>query len=117
MVVVGVVGIEEIGVGGVHPPCVNAIVEEGLQMIPIYLTCHGAIGVIHPYARGIIHAWRPDVRQSALRPCLEVEEQSLLVELAILLCHRTEARPDGDHDMGIVFVYKVNHLLAVGKLI
>ena len=53
------------------------------------------------------------MRDAALWPCLEVKEQALLVELAELLCLRTEARPDRDHDMGILLMHSIDHLLSI----
>ena len=50
MVVVTVAWIEEVWVGRIHPPGIDAIVEELLQVIPVDLTSHRTVCVIHPHA-------------------------------------------------------------------
>ena len=115
--IVALARIEEVGVGGVHPPGIDAIVEKALQMVPIYLSGHRAVGIIHLDTRRIFHAWRPDVRDTALRPCINRQQEVLLGQFAILKCVRTETGPDGNHDVCVLLVHPVNHLLAVGKLL
>ena len=44
----------------------------------------------------------------------EVEEQSFLIELAVGFGLRSETRPDGDHEVGVLLMNVVDHLLSVG---
>ena len=113
VVVVGLFRIEEVWVGGVHPPSVGALVEEIPQILPVDVACLGRESIIDTHARRIVHAWRPE-GQSALWPCLEVEEQSLLVELSVCLRLWSEACPDAYHEVGVLLVHVAYHPLAVG---
>ena len=44
----------------------------------------------------------------------KVEEQTFLIELTIGLSLWSETGPDGDHEVGVLLVYLVDHLLSVG---
>ena len=46
MLIVALTGIEEVGIGRVHPPSISAIVEELLQVLPVDVAGHGAEGVV-----------------------------------------------------------------------
>ncbi len=85
-------------------------------MPPVNVARLGAESIIDTHSGRIVHARRP-LGQSALRPCLEVVEQPQRVELTILLCLRTEACPDAYHEMGMLTVYLVNHLLSVKEVL
>ena len=117
MGIVGLCRIEAVGVGRVHPPGVRTIVEETFQVFPIDGTCLRTEGIVDLHTRGVVHAWRPDVRQSALRPRLERHQQCFLVELAELLRLWPEAGPDANHEVGVLCVYVLNHLRTVGKVL
>ena len=117
MLVVALPGVEEIGVGGVHPPCVGAVVEEALEVLPVDVTRHRAESVIHLHPRGVFHHRRPHVRDAALWPCLDGQEQSFLIEFAELLGLRPETCPDADHEMGMLAVDVVNHPPAVAEVL
>ena len=108
--------IEAIGVSRVHPPSIRPIVEKRFKVLPINSPCLRAEGVINTHARGIVLAWRPKCK-TALRPSLEVEEQTFLVQLAISLCHRTETCPNTYHEMSAQFVNFIYHLTSVCKLL
>ena len=115
VVVVAVFGIEEVGVGGVHPPGVGAVAVEALEILPVDGARIGAEGVVDLHARRIFHAGRPE-GQAALGPGLDGEQQTLRVELAELLRHGAEAGPDADHEMGMLAVHGINHLLTILEL-
>ena len=112
MVVMMVACIKEIGIGRVHPPGIDVVVDELLQTFPIDFACFGTECIIYPYAARIISAWRPDVRKTALRPCLEIVEQSLFLKLLEGMCLRTETCPDTDHQVSVLTMHFVYHLLA-----
>ena len=117
MGVVGLTGIEEIGISGVHPPSIGAIVIETLQVFPVNITGHGTESIIDLHARGIIHTWGPDMRESALWPCLDRQQKAFLIEFAELLCLRAETCPDGNHKMGMLGMDVLNQLRASGKVL
>ena len=81
-----------VGLGRVHPPAVNVQLMQTLQMVPVYVTRLLAVRVIRTYARRVVHPWRP-VGQSALRPGLEIEQQTLGLQFAILFGHGAERGP------------------------
>ena len=116
MLIVALTGIEEVGIGRVHPPRVGAVVEEFLQMFPVDIARHRTEGIVDLHARGIVHAGRPDVGDAALRPRLDGQQQAHALEFAELLGLRSEARPDGDHEVGMFLVDVVNHLRAIGEI-
>ena len=102
-----------VGVGGVHPPRVDAHGVEALQVLPVDVARLGGKGVIHPDAAGIVHAWRPH-GESALRPCLEGHEVALTVHLCISLGPGSEALPDADAHVSMVgAVHLVDHALRL----
>ena len=114
--IVALAGIEEVGVGRVHPPGIGAVVVEGLQVFPVDGTGLGVEGVVDLYTRRILHHRRPDVGDAALGPGLEGHQQSFLAELAELLGLWTEAGPDANHKMGVLLVHMVYHLLAIAEV-
>ena len=57
------------------------------------------------------------MRDTALWPCLDGQQQAFGIQLAELLCHGAEACPDTDHKVGMLLVYVLNQLLAVGKIL
>ena len=116
MVIVLVYRIKAVGVGRVHPPGIGIGIEQTGEMAPIDFTGLGAEGIIDADARRIVHPRWPG-RQSALRPCLEVIEQPQGVELPVLLGLGTEACPNRNHEVSMLTVYLVNHLLAVEEVI
>ena len=117
MLVVGLTGIEEVGIRGIHPPGIDAIVVEFPKILPIDIAGHRTKGIIDLHARGIILHGRPDVRDTALWPGLDGHQESFFVEFAELLCHRTEAGPDRDHEMGMLLVDILNQLRACGEVL
>ena len=113
MVIMRVLGIEEVRVSRVHPPCVDVVVHESLEILPIDISGFRMERVIYPYTARVVHAWRPECAQTALRPCLEIIEKSFCLQILECLCHRTETCPDADHDMGIVPMYLINHPFSI----
>ena len=57
------------------------------------------------------------MRESALRPCLDGQQQSLFVKFSELLGLRTETRPDRDHEVGMFLMDVLDHLFAIRELL
>ena len=117
MLVVALTRIEEVGIGRVHPPRIGAVVEEFLQMFPVNIACHRTEGIVDLHARGIVHAGRPDVGDATLRPGLDRQQETHALEFAELLGLRSEACPDGDHEVSMLLMDVLNHLRSLGKVL
>ena len=112
---VGLLEAVVVGVGRVHPPGVDAEVEEALQVVPVDVACVGHVWLIHTHTAWVVHVWRPGA-ESALRPCLVVVEQSLWLQLTVSLGMRTKRLPNTDAHVSILTVYVVYHGLRIREL-
>ena len=74
-------------------------------------------GIIDLHTRRIVTHRGPDMRDTALRPRLERHQQSLGIQFPELLGLRTEAGPDRYHEVGMLLVHVLNHLLAIRKVL
>ena len=117
MVIVALLRIKEIGIGRVHPPRIRTIVVQRLQVLPVDGASLRMEGIVHLHTRRIFHDGWPYVRDATLGPRLERHQQTLRVQFAELLGHGSEAGPDADHEVGMLLVYVLNHLLTVGKIL
>ena len=108
--------IEAVGIGRVHPPRIRTIIIEFTEIFPIDIASHRTEGIIDLHSRRIVLHWRPDVRDTTLRPRLERHQQSFLVEFTELLRHRSETCPNGNHEVGMFLMYVLYQLLTVGKV-
>ena len=54
---------------------------------------------------------------AALRPGLNGQEQSHALQFVVLLRLRSEARPDGDHEVGMLLVDILDHLRTLGEIL
>ena len=113
MVIMTVLRIEEVRVGRVHPPCVDVVINQGLQILPVDLTCLLTECVVYSYAARIIHPRRPECADTALWPCLEIVHEVVFSQFLECLCLRTETCPYTYHDMCIVAMYLVDHPCSV----
>ena len=57
------------------------------------------------------------MRDTALGPGLERHQQSLGFEFTELLGHGTKTGPNRNHEVGILLMHILNHLLAIGKVL
>ena len=57
------------------------------------------------------------MRDAALRPRLEGQQQSLFIEFTELLGLGTEAGPDGDHEMGMLGMHVLDELRTSGEVL
>ena len=61
MLVIRLARIEEVGIGGIHPPRIRTVVVELLEVFPVDITGLRTESVIYFHARGIVsHRW-PDM--------------------------------------------------------
>ena len=92
-----------VGIGGVHPPRVDAEIVELLQVLPVYVARLGRIDVVAP-------------RAGLRRPRDEVHEHVLLLELRELRRLRTEPRPYRDHHVRAPVVNLLHDVRRCGRL-
>ena len=104
-----------VGVSGVHPPSVNTHLVQTREVVPIDVTSLLAIDVVATHAAGVVSAWRP-LRESALRPSVEVEHETLGLHFLERLGLRTERCPDADAHVGVLLVHLVDHILSAVKV-
>ncbi len=103
LVVVSLVGlVEVVGLCGVGPPCIEAHVVEVAQIAPVDVARLGVEGVVGLHA---FLSW----------PGVEGQQPANLLQLAVWLCPGSEAGPDADHQVCVVAVDIVHHLLRALK--
>ena len=85
-------------------------------MLPIDVASLLAVGIINTHPAGVFTLGRP-YATATLGPCLEVEEQALLIEFLVLVRHGTETGPDTNHEMGVQPVHLVYHLSAIREIL
>ena len=56
------------------------------------------------------------MRDTALWPCLERHQQPFLVQFTELLCLRSKAGPDRDHEVGVLGVHILDELRTCSKV-
>ena len=117
MGIVALTGVEEVGIRRVHPPCIATIVIECLQMLPIDITRHGTEGIVDLHTRGIVHHRWPDMGDATLWPRFDRQQQALLIKFTELLGVRPEARPDGNHEVGMLLMDILDQLGTAGKIL
>ena len=99
LVVVGLLGfVEVVGLGGVGPPGIEAHVVEVREVLPVDVACLGIEGIVGQHAL-------------LARPRVEGQQGAYLLQFAVGLRPRAEAGPDGNHQVGIVLVDVLHHLL------
>ena len=113
MVEVRILEIEIVRLRGVHPPSVQSHVVQTLEVVPINITGFGRERVIATHSRRIIHARWPLAFYTALRPSGEIEKMVSCRHLPIAFGLRTETRPDGYHQVGIMVMDVVDGSLRV----
>ena len=116
MPVIALTRIEEVWVGRVHPPGISTIVIQFLKIFPIDSSSLRAECIVHLYARRIVHTWRPDMRETTLRPCLDRQQETLLIKFTELLSLGSETCPDRDHEVSMLIVDILYHLRSLGKV-
>ena len=113
MVIMAVLRIEEVRVGGVHPPGIDIIVNQCLEILPVDVACLRTQCIIHSHTARIIHPWRPECADTALWPSLEIVHKVVFGKFLECLCLGTETCPDAYHNMCVVAMYLVDHPFPV----
>ena len=94
--------LEVVGFGRIGPPGIEAHAVEVGEILPVDVARLGVEHVI-------------DEHTSVARPGVERKEGTQLVELLVLPGPRSEVGPKGDHQVGILPMHVVHHLLWRGQ--
>ena len=95
---VGLGHVEAVRFGGIGPPSIDAQVVEVFQVTPVEVAGLGVERVVGMYA-------------PVARPAFERQEGAHGFQFLVLVGPGAEVGPYGNHDMRVVLVHVVNHLL------